>query len=163
MSAKNYLRMTGPWSILLGCSLYFWLIPGFVDLPPAAKFTPGPTPQTFPYVLAWLLIGFGALSLAIDLFRPTVQTEADPEDGFRFDVRVLLLLCLCIAGYLVLFESIGFFIATLAVLFVFFAFLSPLKLWQAALMALVLTLGIVFVFSDVLQIPLPMSVRIPGL
>jgi|GEM_PF-1460592 len=154
MNIRKLRFSAGLWAAAVGVVLIVWLIPDYISVPPAAKFTPGPTPRTFPAVLAWVLIVSGIASLVIDLLA---RSSAQTEPAYRLDWKTALIITGLTVLYVVLFHWIGFTATTVIVLFGFLSLLSPMRLLPAVGVSLVVTLIIVLLFSTLLQIPLPAS------
>ncbi|WP_353248044.1 tripartite tricarboxylate transporter TctB family protein [Salinisphaera sp. T31B1] len=160
MTIRKLHISAGLWGAVIGLLLIFWLIPEYISVPPAAKFTPGPTPRTFPTILAWALVVSGIGSMIIDMLaRPVAQTAP----AYRLDWKTALLIAGLIALYVLLFHWAGFTVTTVIVLFGFLWLLSPLGVLPAAGVSVAVTLIIVALFSTLLQIPLPESFPALGL
>ena len=141
--------------VLVGASavLYFYLIPNFVEGSESGAMSP----QFFPR-LGTILIGIGgaALILITVVTRASEETASEPKDqtGSSGKTIVALLIAAAMAGFILLFQWVGYFYAApplIAVLMFLFGARNPLIIVLTAAGA---TGALYAVFSLGLNLPL---------
>jgi putative tricarboxylic transport membrane protein len=150
---KNMIRNSEFWGGL------FWLAIGaFViwvgrDLGLGRLQEPGPG-----FAFYWIGIAMCALALAI--LGPALVSRgpslASLWRGTRWG-KVMVVIALLLA-YSVLFETIGFFACTLALLLVLMWFVDPVDWWVAIIVAVLATFGVWAALTKWLKIQLPAGV-----
>ncbi|OSP56377.1 tripartite tricarboxylate transporter TctB family protein [Pseudoruegeria sp. SK021] len=111
----------------------------------------------FPRLIANLILGLCAIQF-VQLLRRRVQLSAE----FMYDApRENALRCLVgfgiLVGYLLGLPVLGFYPATVLFLLAMFLTLKTRPVWIAALVAVLLTLAIGFVFEELLRVVLPLG------
>jgi putative tricarboxylic transport membrane protein len=106
-------------------------------------------PRAFPISISALLVVLG-LTLS---GRSVTRSENTPPDvGSR---TTLLVMSVALAGYLMLFNVLGFTLATVIFLTALFMFLGERRAWVAGVAAVAVALATMAVFSSALNVNLP--------
>lgn len=140
---------------LLGFSLLllFYLIPGYIGEPPIIQ-NPMMSPRWLPNIVGWLTLVFSVLLIAQGLL-----VRSDNEDDERyFDQGPWLrfgLMILALITYVGLFELLGAILSgILATCILFIA--HPVRTWWIYSLAIVFPVGVSLLFTEVMNVPLPM-------
>ena len=140
--------------ILLGFALLllFYLIPNYIGQPPIMQ-NPMMSPRWLPTIVGWLLLVFSLLMIVQGVL------VADAEDsGRRFERGAWLrfvLMVVALVVYAGLFEMLGAIISGILATFILFIAHPVRTLWVYGL-AIVFPVGITLLFTEVMNVPLPM-------
>jgi len=153
MAQKNSNTISGLVLLFFSAVLYFYLIPNFVGSSEAGAMSP----QFFPR-LGTVLIGVGGLALiTISVLAKSPQPPEDTLKKGAVDTSktlIALLVALSMAGFILLFQWLGYFYAAppvIAVLMVLFGARNPLIV---LLTAAITTAALFAVFNLGLNLPL---------
>lgn len=108
-------------------------------------------PQVFPLVVAGGLALLGAILVARTALRPRHSTESIGSK------RDLLVLAVTLAGYLVLFQVLGFLLSTFLLLGGMFYYLGERKIWVTFVVAAGLSVAVMLAFREGLNVNLPLG------
>ncbi|HRD77611.1 MAG TPA: tripartite tricarboxylate transporter TctB family protein [Hyphomicrobiaceae bacterium] len=147
----------------------FWFILGGIvawlgyDLGIGKLNEPGPGGAIF-----WLglgMVGLGAVVLVQTLASGAGQPVTTLWHGTRWPKIIAIVAALLILGYF--FETVGFIILVLGLLLLCMFFIDPVRWWVAIPVALIATVGIWGVMTEVLRIQLPGGIlaepiKLPG-
>jgi len=141
--------------ILLGFALLllFYLIPNYIGQPPIMQ-NPMMSPRWLPTIVGWLLLVFSLLMIV-----QGVLVADDAEDsGRRFERGAWLrfvLMVVALVVYAGLFEMLGAIISGILATFILLIAHPVRTLWVYGL-AIVFPVGITLLFTEVMNVPLPM-------
>ncbi|GLO63470.1 hypothetical protein MACH09_39780 [Vibrio sp. MACH09] len=138
----------------------FGLVYGFMAYSmPRAAFGNPLDPIYFPLGIAVISILIGALLLIKSNFKASVMAYKElinEDDVKKNDRRRIFYTCIISIGYAVLFEHLGYVISTFLFMFIMLGITSGRdKLLKNAIIALVFSVGVFFIFSTMLSISLP--------
>lgn len=109
----------------------------------------------FPRLVANLILGLCALQL-LQLLRRRVLLSAEfLQRTTRANAQRCAIGCAILVAYLAGLPVLGFYAATVAFLLAMMVTLNTRPLWLAALVAVLLTLAVGYVFEDLLRVVLP--------
>lgn len=151
-------KSTGEAAILVGVFLLGLaaVIYSQLELPLQNPFGAGVGPRLFPQLAGGVMVIMSLYLLVLRLvgrWRGTTNQEIlemEVQDGLR--VVVFTAMCL---GYMALFESVGFLIATSVLLFLLFVVNGFKRYVLAAALAVGFTIAIYIMFNIALGLPLP--------
>lgn len=145
--------------LLLGALGVFTVVYSQMELPLENPFGAGVGPRLFPQLAGAVMVLMSAYLLALRFWRRRRGTIDDEivEIGVGDGLRVLTFIALCV-GYMAVFEDVGFFVTTSAVLFLMFVTNGFRRYALAATIAVGVALGIYLVFTVGLGLPLPAPV-----
>ncbi|HZJ88019.1 MAG TPA: tripartite tricarboxylate transporter TctB family protein [Sphaerochaeta sp.] len=124
--------------------------------PPSKHGVPGP--GVFPTIIAVLI-----LISAVVLFLQTLRMPTVSDDVIDLKSRSIINVYVTMAGlilYIALLPTIGFIVSTSAMLIVYIKWFSRRPLWKCALISVLFTLAIFFLFGRVLNVPMRFGVLI---
>lgn len=136
--------------LLAACAVLGWMAWGL-----EAPFSYEPVgPRAYPLLLL-VLLGAGALLLVV---KPTLESGSNKEAPLSPVVIPKLLLCLgLLLALAALFERLGFVLTSVAFAYGMSRLFGGRNL-QSIVAALVLGLGLYFLFDRILDVPLPLGV-----
>ncbi|NIC01024.1 tripartite tricarboxylate transporter TctB family protein [Halobacterium sp. R2-5] len=142
--------------VLLGVLGAFAAIYSQLNLPLENPFGAGVGPRLFPQLAGVTMVLMSVYLLSIRLWRRRRKELDDKivEMQVRDGLRVLTFILLC-AGYMLVFENIGFGVSTTALLFLLFMTNGFRRYLLAAVLAIGFTVAIYLVFTTGLGLPLP--------
>ncbi|WP_336021646.1 tripartite tricarboxylate transporter TctB family protein [Halobellus salinisoli] len=142
--------------ILLGVLGLFAAIYSQLNLPLENPFGAGVGPRLFPQVAGVTMVAMSVYLLVLRLWRRRKGTIDDEvvEMNVRDGLRVFVFIVLC-AGYMWVFEAVGFGVSTVALLFLLFVTNGFRRYILAAVLAIAFTFGIYLIFTTALGLPLP--------
>lgn len=142
--------------VLLGVLGMFAVIYSQLTLPLENPFGAGVGPRLFPQLAGAVMVAMSLYLLSLRLWRRRKGTldedvvEMEIQDG----TRVVAFIMLC-AGYMYLFEELGFGVTTSVLLFSLFVVNGFRRYLLAAVLAVGFTVVIYLVFTTALGLPLP--------
>lgn len=142
--------------VLLGVLGAFAAIYSQMNLPLENPFGAGVGPRLFPQLAGVTMVLMSVYLLSLRLWRRRKRELDDEvvEMQVRDGLRVLTFILLC-AGYMLVFETIGFGVSTAALLLLLFLVNGFRRYLVAAVLAVASTVGIYLVFTTGLGLPLP--------
>lgn len=149
-----------PWDVVAGVVLLgfallllFYLIPNYISQPPILQ-NPMMSPRWLPTIVGWLLLVFSLLLI----IQGMLVADDGEDSGRRFERgpwRRFALMALALVVYVGLFELLGaIFSGILATLLLFIA--HPVRTWWVYSLAIVFPVGVSLLFTEVMNVPLPM-------
>lgn len=142
--------------VLLGILGAFAAIYSQLNLPLENPFGAGVGPRLFPQLAGVTMVVMSVYLLSLRLWRRRKGEMDDElvEMQVRDGLRVLAFILLC-AGYMLVFEAIGFGVSTAALLFLLFLINGFRRYLVAAVLAVAFTVAIYLLFTTGLGLPLP--------
>ena len=142
-------------SILVGCCIYFYINPNFIDTPSRVK-NPLLSPDFMPNIIAIFLMAFG-FGLAAHSFKRNHIIQIDFQFDHENNWQKKLLLVIALIIYSFAFETLGALysaIITTAILF----FAGGIRNIKVYLLAIIIPLLVCLFFEHIINVPLPMSI-----
>lgn len=147
-----------PWDVVAGAILLsfsllllFYLIPNYIGQPPIMQ-NPMMSPRWLPTIVGWLLLVFSVL-----LMVQGVLVTVEEDDDRRFERgpwRRFVLMIFALVVYASLFELLGAIISGILATFILFIAHPVRTLWVYGL-AIVFPVGVTLLFTEVMNVPLP--------
>jgi hypothetical protein len=106
-------------------------------------------PRAFPITISSVLIVFG-VTLAV---RSLVRSS--PASADLGSLSTLAVMCGAVAGYLLVFNALGYTLATTLLLAALFVYLGERRIWLACGAALLLAVATMYLFATGLNVNLP--------
>lgn len=151
-------KRTGEAVILVGLGVLglFTVVYSQLTLPLDNPMGAGVGPRLFPQLAGATMILMSVYLLGERFYRRRQNTVEDETIEMEVqDILRVLVVIVISAGYMILFESLGFLIATSAVLFLLFVTNGLSRPVLAAVLAVGFTVTIYLMFRVALKLPLP--------
>ncbi|MBY8182228.1 tripartite tricarboxylate transporter TctB family protein [Vibrio fluvialis] len=142
-------------SILVGCCIYFYVNPNFIETPSRVK-NPLLSPDFLPNTIAVFLmaVGFGLTAYSLKS-NHVVQIDFQFDHENNWQKKLLLVIALII--YAFAFETLGaLYSAMIATGILFFA--GGIRNITVYLLAIIIPLLVCLFFEHIINVPLPMSI-----
>lgn len=154
-------KSTGEAAILalLGILGVFAVVYSQLELPLENPFGAGVGPRFFPQLAGGVMVIMSVYLLALQAWQRRNGTLDKEIIEMRVQdiVRVGVFIALSV-GYMLVFEELGFLVATSVYLFLLFITNNFRRYFFAAILAVISTIGIYFIFTVALGLPLPAPV-----